>query len=374
MEAKIALLPGDGIGTEVVGAARKVLAAVEEHFGHTFHCEEYLVGGCAIDRTGNPLPMETLEACQSADGILLGAVGGPKWDDPGRAVRPEQGLLGLRKSLDLFANLRPIQPHPALLHASPVRAERLEGVDILMVRELTGGLYFGQPRLRREVDGQQQAVDTMVYSESEVRRVAHTAFQLARGRRRKVTSIDKANVLECSRLWRQTVMAVGKEYPDVTLEHLLVDAAAMHLITRPAAFDVMVTENLFGDILTDEASVLTGSIGNMPSASLGAGKNSLGLPVGLYEPIHGSAPDIAGKGVANPVGTVLSLALLLRYSLGLEEEAKAVETAVAQAISNGCRTADLAQSNESALSTEEMSAQIIRQILTVQPEKSYSKF
>jgi 3-isopropylmalate dehydrogenase len=369
MNAKIVLLPGDGIGPEVVGAAEKVLKAVEERFAHTFQCKTHLIGGCAIDQTGNPLPVDTFEACQSADGILLGAVGGPKWDDPNSPVRPEQGLLGLRKSLDLYANLRPIQPHLDLLQASPLRLERLQGVDILMVRELTGGLYFGQPRLRREVDGQQQAVDTMVYSEGEIRRVAHTAFQLARGRRRKVTSIDKANVLECSRLWRQTVTTLGNEYPEITLEHLLVDSAAMQLITRPAAFDVMVTENMFGDILTDEASVLTGSIGNMPSASLGAEKNSLGLPVGLYEPIHGSAPDIAGKGIANPVGTILSLALLLRHSLGLEMEAQTVEKAVSTTISEGYRTADIAVNHGQVMTTQEISSHVIRHILEVQPER-----
>jgi 3-isopropylmalate dehydrogenase len=370
MQAKIALLPGDGIGPEVVGAARRVLAAVETRFGHSFQCREYPIGGIAIDQTGSPLPVETYEGCQTADGILLGAVGGPKWDDPTQSVRPEQGLLGLRKSLDLFANLRPIQPHPALLHASPVKAELLQGVDILMVRELTGGIYFGQPRHRRQVNGEAQAVDTMVYTESEIRRVAQVAFQLAQNRRGKVTSIDKANVLECSRLWRQTVAATATEYPQVALEHLLVDAAAMYLIARPQAFDVMVTENMFGDILTDEASVLAGSIGNMPSASLGAEVNFLGFPIGLYEPIHGSAPDIAGKGIANPVGTILSLAMLLRHSLGLEEEARAVETAVSETITSGNLTADLVPLGQPALSTEGMGAVIIQRILATQPERA----
>ncbi len=369
MDARIVLLPGDGIGPEVVGAAREVLEAIGRYAGHNFRCQEYPIGGCAIDLTGNPLPDETFAACQAADGILLGAVGGPQWDNPGGAVRPEQGLLGLRKGLDLFANLRPVQPHPALLAASPLREERLAGVDILMVRELTGGIYFGQPRLRRELNREQQAVDTMAYSESEIRRVAITAFELALQRRKKVTSVDKANVLECSRLWRETVTVVGKEYPAVTLEHLLVDAAAMHLLTRPNTFDVLVTENMFGDILSDEASVLSGSIGNQPSASLGEKRNSIGLPVGLYEPIHGSAPDIAGKGIANPIGTILSLALMLRYSLGLANEAVLIENAVSTALHNGARTADLAGPGQTPLSTRKMSAEICRRIFDT-PERN----
>jgi len=358
MEAMIVLLPGDGIGPEVLAAAHEILECVAVRFGHTFHMEEHLVGGSAIDAFGSPLPEETLEACREADAVLLGAVGGPKWDDPQAAVRPEQGLLGLRKSLGLYANLRPVKPHPSLLDASPLRRERLQDVDLLVVRELTGGIYFGEPRFRRQVNGEEQAVDSMVYSESEIRRVAHLAFQLARSRRKNVTSIDKANVLECSRLWRQTVSAVAREYPDVTLQHLLVDAAAMHLLTRPASFDVMLTENLFGDILTDEASVLSGSMGNLASASLGDAPNSVGQRRGLYEPIHGSAPDIAGKGIANPVGTILSAAFLLRYSLGLEAEAQAVESAVDRALASGCRTADLAQEGETFLTTREMSAAI----------------
>jgi 3-isopropylmalate dehydrogenase len=358
MEAMIVLLPGDGIGPEVLAAGREILECVAVRFGHTFHMEVHLVGGSAIDAVGSPLPEETLEACRQADAVLLGAVGGPKWDDPHATLRPEQGLLGLRKNLGLYANLRPVRPHPAVLDASPLRRERLQNVDLLVVRELTGGIYFGEPRLRRRLNGEEQAVDSMVYSESEIRRVAHLAFQLASTRRKRVTSVDKANVLECSRLWRQTVSAVAREYPDVTLEHLLVDAAAMHLLTRPASFDVMLTENLFGDILTDEASVLSGSMGNLPSASLGAATNRLGQPRGVYEPIHGSAPDIAGKGIANPVGTILSTAFLLRYSLGLEAEAQAVEKAVDQALASGCRTADLAQEGETSLTTREMSAAI----------------
>jgi 3-isopropylmalate dehydrogenase len=364
MKATITLLPGDGIGPEVVGAACELLSVVGETFHHQFETGEYLIGGCAIDATGSALPEDTLSACQHSDAVLLGAVGGPKWDDPTAAVRPEQGLLGLRKQLELFANLRPVKPHPALIQASPVRPERLAGVDLMVVRELTGGLYFGQPRLRRVVDGMLQAVDTMTYTESEIQRVARTAFSLARKRRAKVTSVDKANVLECSRLWRQTVNEVAKDYPEVTLEHLLVDAAAMHLITRPAAFDVMLTENLFGDILTDEASVLSGSMGNLPSASLGDAKNAHGYPRGLYEPIHGSAPDIAGKGIANPIGTILSLAMLLRHSLGLETEAQTVEQAVHEVLTAGYRTADIAQaSTQPPCDTRQMGA-LIKQKFT----------
>jgi 3-isopropylmalate dehydrogenase len=367
MEAKIVLLPGDGIGVEIVRAAVQVLGAVGGRFGHVFETEERLIGGCAIDAVGDPLPAETLSTCERADAILLGAVGGPKWDDPAAAVRPEGGLLKLRQKLALYANLRPVRPHPALLEASPLRPERLAGVDVLIVRELTGGIYFGQPRLRRTVDDQVEAVDSMVYSESEIRRVARTAFELARGRRGVVSSVDKANVLETSRLWRQTVNAVAAEYPDVSLEHVLVDAAAMFLITRPGSFDVLLTGNMFGDILSDEASVLTGSVGNLPSASLGERINRAGLPCGLYEPIHGSAPDIAGKGIANPIGTILSAAMLLRHSLGLEAEAQLVEAVVSEALSEGCRTADLTQPGGDALDTAGMTQAIVGRILERRP-------
>ncbi|NOY98329.1 MAG: 3-isopropylmalate dehydrogenase [Chloroflexi bacterium] len=362
MKAMITLLPGDGIGPEVVDAAQAMLEAVAERFGHTFKMEAHPIGGAAIDLTGNPLPEETLNACREADAVILGAVGGPKWDDPTAAVRPEQGLLGLRKGLGLFANLRPVQPHPTLLNASPLRPERLENVNLLVVRELTGGIYFGEPRFRRTVNGEEQAVDTMAYTESEVRRVARLAFQLAGKRQGKVTSVDKANVLESSRLWRQTVTQVAEEYPDIALEHLLVDAAAMHLLTRPGTFDVMVTANLFGDILTDEASVLTGSMGNLPSASLGEGTNRFGKPRGLYEPIHGSAPDIAGKGIANPIGTILSTAMMLRHSLGLDDEATAVEAAVDAVLNAGHRTADIARPGESPLNTREMTEKLIERL------------
>lgn len=341
MEALIAVLPGDGIGREVTSAAGEVLTRVALCFGHSFQLCEHAVGGAAIDRFGDPLPAATLHGCRTADAVLLGAVGGPAWDDPAASLRPEQGLLRLRKELDLFGNLRPVKPHPHLREASPLRPELLSHVDILFVRELTADIYFGEPRLRRQVGGQVQAVDTMTYTESEIERVAHLAFSLARQRRGSLTSIDKANVLECSRLWRQTVSRVAAEFPDVSLEHMLVDAAAMHLLSRPASFDVVLTGNLFGDILTDEASLLSGSMGNLPSASLGPSLNRFGLPLGLYEPIHGSAPDLIGKGLANPIGTILSTALLLRHSLGLELEARAVEEAVDLVITAGCRTPDI---------------------------------
>ena len=354
-QANLVLTPGDGIGPEVVAAALQMLQAVADRFGHVFHTSQFLVGGCAIDAFGTALPDETLQAALKADAVLLGAVGGPRWDDPTASLRPEQGLLKLRKSMEVFANLRPVQLYPELLEASPVRLDRLQGVDLLVVRELTSDVYFGEPKLRRVVDGEIQAIDTMSYTEHEIRRVAHVAFQLARNRRKKVTSVDKANVLESSRLWRQVVTQVGEQYPDVSLEHILVDAASMYLISRPASFDVLVTGNLFGDILTDEASVLTGSMGNLPSASLGEKTNSLGLPRGLYEPIHGSAPDIAGLMIANPIGTIMSVSMLLRHSLGLLHEAEAVENSVKRAITAGHRTRDLGGN----LDTQQMTAAVI---------------
>jgi len=353
MKANIVLLPGDGIGPEVLNATQRVLGAIAEKYNHQFSYDEHLIGGASMDVHGTALTDDALKACQQSDAILLGAVGGPKWDDPTAKVRPEQGLLALRKGMGTFANLRPVKPHSDLLDASPLRPERLDGVDFVVVRELTGGIYFGEPRERRAFDGGIQAVDTMSYTDAEIRRVAHLAFKLARGRRGKVTSVDKANVLESSRLWRQTVTEVANEYPDVELEHILVDAVAMFLIQRPASFDVILTANMFGDILTDEASVLTGSMGNLPSASLGDSGP------GLYEPIHGSAPDIAGQGVANPIGTILSMAMMLRYSLELEDEALAVEKAVIEVLSAGHRTKDLANTGETALSTEEMTALIV---------------
>ena len=350
MQFNITLLPGDGIGPEVVHEAVRVLDVIAVKCGHTFIYREHLMGGCSIDRYGTSLTDETLADCQSADAVLFGAVGGPKWDDPNAKDRPERGLLALRKGLGVFANLRPVKVHPALIDASPLKPEKLKGVDILVLRELTGGLYFGQPKMREMVDGKERAVDTLEYFDFEIRRILELAFRLAKDRKKKVTSVDKANVLESSRLWRQTATTVGKEHPDVTLEHQLVDSAAMKLITSPASMDVLVTENMFGDILTDEASVLAGSMGMLPSASL----SETGL--GLYEPIHGSAPDIAGKGIANPIGTILSGALMLRYSLKLEDEAETIERAVDQAITHGARTADIG----GTLTTRQMTDEIIQ--------------
>lgn len=362
MKSRIAVLPGDGIGAEVTDAASELLEVIGTKYGQQFQMEEFLVGGCAIDAKGTALPGETLEACINSDAVLLGAVGGPKWDDPLAAVRPEQGLLGLRKELGLFANLRPVKPHPELLDASPLKTEILEDVDIMVVRELTGGIYFGEPQGRSIQDGVETAVDTMSYSIPEVKRVAELAFQLAKDRKGKVTSVDKANVLETSRLWRQVVSEVAETHPNVELETMLVDAATMHLLLRPSSFDVLVTANMFGDILTDESSLLVGSMGNLPSASLGENLNQYGKPRGMYEPIHGSAPDIAGKGIANPIGAILSAALLLRYSLGLEDAARAVEEAVSKTLRDGLRTVDLAAPGEDSLSTKEMLARIIDRI------------
>ena len=338
MKSLIALLPGDGIGPEVAREGERVLQAVASRFNHTFELRSALIGGAAIDATGSPLPEETAALCREADAVLLGAVGGPKWSDPNAKVRPEQGLLALRREIGVFANLRPIQPHPALSPSSPIKDHLLTGVDIMFVRELTGGIYFGE-KTRSET----QASDLCVYTVGEIERIVRVACELARDRKRRVLSVDKANVLETSRLWRATTEAlVESEYPDITLEHMLVDAAAMHLLKAPASLDVLVTENMFGDILTDEASMLAGSLGMLPSASLGADKK------GLYEPIHGSAPDIAGKGIANPYAMILSTALLLRHSLGLETEAQAVERAVNQAIEERIFTADLATDGTAA--------------------------
>ncbi|MBI5702931.1 MAG: 3-isopropylmalate dehydrogenase [Chloroflexota bacterium] len=352
MKYKITLLPGDGIGPEVIAEAVRALEAVAGKFGHTFAFTERLMGGCSIDKFGSSLTDETLADCQAADAVLLGAVGGPKWDDPNAKDRPERGLLALRKGLGVFANLRPVKVHPALIDSSPLKPEKLAGVDILVVRELTGGLYFGLPKGREMKDGRERAVDTLEYYDYEIRRALNLAFKLAAERKKKVASVDKANVLESSRLWRQIAVQVGKEHPDITLEHVLVDTAAMRLITAPAHMDVIVTENMFGDILTDEASVLAGSMGMLPSASLGESGP------GLYEPIHGSAPDIAGKGIANPLGAILSAALLLRYSLHLETEAAALEKAADEAIAAGARTADLG----GTLTTRQMADEIIRRL------------
>ncbi|MHB9032140.1 MAG: 3-isopropylmalate dehydrogenase [Anaerolineae bacterium] len=345
MHANIAVLPGDGIGLEVTTEAVKVLRAVAARYQHSFTFTQALVGGAAIDAYNNPLPEDTLAVCRKSEAVLFGAVGGPKWDDPTKPIRPEQGLLGLRKGLGLFANLRPVKLNPLLLDASTIKPEVLKGTDLVVVRELTGGIYFG---VRGRTENGTSAYDTMTYTTHEIERVLRVAFELARGRRKHVTSVDKANVLECSRLWRETATRIAAEYPDIQFEHLLVDSCAMHLIRRPASFDVIVTENMFGDILTDEASMLAGSMGMLPSASLGAGKH------GLYEPIHGSAPDIAGQGIANPLAAILSSALLLRYSLGLEPEARAVEAAVNEALVQGYRTADLAAPGMQRSSTSQM--------------------
>jgi 3-isopropylmalate dehydrogenase len=358
MNFNITLLPGDGIGPEIVTEAVRVLETIACNCGHSFTFTERLMGGCSIDRYGSSLTDETLADCQAADAVLLGAVGGPKWDDANAKDRPERGLLALRKGLGVFANLRPVKVHPALFEWSPLKPEKLQGVDILVVRELTGGLYFGWPKGRDIKDGRERAVDTLEYYDYEIQRVMELAFKLARGRKKKVTSVDKANVLESSRLWRQIATKVGAEHPDIELEHVLVDTASMRLITGPAWLDVVVTENMFGDILTDEASVLAGSMGMLPSASLGqahAGKNK---GPGLYEPIHGSAPDIAGQGIANPVGTILSSAMLLRHSLGLEGEAASIERAVDAAITAGARTVDVG----GKLNTRQMADEIIKRL------------
>ncbi len=337
--ASIVVFSGDGVGPEVMAEAKRVLAAVSERFDVAFALDDRLIGGAAIDAYGVPLRPEDIAAAGAADAVLLGAVGGPKWDNPQATVRPEQGLLTIRKELGLYANLRPVSVFPALESASPLKPELVRGVDVMVVRELTGGIYFGKPSHRtQEADGW-MAVDTLVYTEQEIERVLRLAFEIAQGRSKKLASVDKANVLESSRLWRSIATRLAPEYPDVTMEHVLVDSMAMHLIRQPARFDVIVTENMFGDILTDEASVLAGSIGLLPSASLGAPRN--GRRPGLYEPIHGSAPDIAGQGKANPVGTILSVAMMLRTSLGLDDAANAVEAAVAATIDAGIRTGDL---------------------------------
>lgn len=348
----IASLPGDGIGPEVVEAGRAVLDHIANRFGHRFEIREHLIGGAAIDATGDPLPPDTIAACLESDAVLLGAVGGPAWSDPNAAVRPEQGLLRLRATLGVFANLRPVQILPELSAASPIKPDRLVGVDLMVVRELTGGIYFGQ-----KTRDENSASDLCSYQVSEIERIIRIAAALAVKRRGNLCSVDKANVLETSRLWRSvTTRIVAEEFPGLRLEHMLVDAAAMHLINKPAYFDVVVTENMFGDILTDEASMLAGSMGMLPSASVGATNR------GLYEPIHGSAPDIAGKGVANPCGTIASVALLLRHSLGLSSEADMLERAIRTVVAGGARTADIAVAGDRALSTREMTAGIIRQL------------
>ena len=352
MEALITLLPGDGIGPEVTSSGKKILSTIEEIYDHKFSYEEKLIGGSAIDAGHLPLPEETIASCKESNAIILGAVGGPKWSDPNAKVRPEQGLLGLRETLKVFANIRPVKVMPELISASPLKKELLENVDLVVIRELTGGIYFGE-----KYKDDNHASDLCIYHDYEVDRIVRLASNIAMTRRKKLASIDKANVLETSRFWRnRTNNIVTTEYPDIDLEHILVDAAAMYLISKPSEFDVIVTENMFGDILTDEASMLAGSMGMLPSASIGEGVK------GLYEPIHGSAPDIAGQGIANPCGMILSIALLLRYSLKLEDEASFLEKSVENVISAGARTKDIATAGQVVLNTEEMTNCIIRDL------------
>ena len=355
MEFKIALVKGDGIGPEIVDSAVRVLEKIGQKFGHTFHCTPYLAGGCAIDAVGIPLPQETVDGCLAADSVLLGAVGGPKWDKNPGNLRPEKALLGLRAALGLFTNLRPAKIYPALAGDCPLRPDIVaHGFDMVMVRELTGGIYFGE-RGRRDGKYGPEAYDTEAYSVMEIERIARVAFETARKRRKNVISIDKANVLETSRLWRETVHRIAEEYPDVTCTDMLVDNAAMQLVRNPAQFDVVVTTNMFGDILSDEASQITGSIGLLPSASLGSTKR------GLYEPIHGSAPDIAGQNKANPIATILSAAMMLRYSFDLGAEADAIEAAVDRVLNKGLRTADLG-GGEASLGCTEMTDAILAEL------------
>ncbi len=350
MDAVIALLPGDGIGPEVTHCARTILSGVAEKYQHNFTFREELIGGVAMEAGGSPLPAATIDCCKSSDAVLLGAVGGPKWSDPNAKVRPEQGLLELRSVLEVYANLRPVKIYDELAAASPLKADLLKGVDMLFIRELTGGIYFGA-KTRDETS----ASDLCTYKTHEIERVVRVAAKLAGARRKKLCSIDKANVLETSRLWRDvTDRLMKQEFGEIELETLLVDAAAMHLLSRPADFDVLVTENMFGDILTDEASMLAGSLGMLPSASIGDSAR------GLYEPIHGSAPDIAGQGIANPCAAIASAALLLRHSLGLTREAVAVEAAIGDAIAAGARTADIATPNDTTVSTQQMNDEIMR--------------
>lgn len=351
MKATVAVLPGDGIGPEVTAHAVHLLSAIAKKHGHDFSFPAGLIGGIAIDETGGPLPDETLAICENADAVLLGAVGGPKWSDPTSNVRPEQGLLGIRQHFGLFANLRPVKAYPALIEQAPLRADLLQGLDILFVRELVSGIYFGE---RQEQGAGTEAFDTMRYSRQQVEQVAAVAFRAAQRRRKKLSSVDKANVLASMRLWRRTVVEVHEEYADVELEHLLVDAATMHLLTRPGSFDVILAGNMFGDILSDEASVLAGSLGMLPSASLRSDS------FGLYEPVHGSAPDIAGQGKANPIGMFLSAAMLLRYSMQLEAEAQSIEAAIDAALEEGLGTADIKR--DGAVSTDEFAQAVISRL------------
>jgi len=360
MKFDVAVLPGDGIGPEVIAQALKVLRAVGEKFGHSFHFHDGLIGGVAIDTLGTALSHETLEMCKQCDAVLLGAVGGSKWDDPQAKIHPEDGLLALRKGLELFANLRPVKVFPMLVDSTNLKPGVVREVDLVVVRELTGGLYFGQPKKQWRTPEGRQAVDTLAYSEAEIERILRVGFELARSRRKKLTSVDKANVLQSSRLWRQIAVEISADYPDVELQHMLVDACAMRFIQRPSEFDVLVTENMFGDILTDEASMLAGSMGMLPSASL-AGIPK-GKTFGMYEPIHGSAPRRAGQNMANPIATILSVAMMLRYSFALETEAQTVEDAVLATLEQGYRTYDIMSEGKTKVGTKEMGDLIAQKV------------
>ena len=362
MQFSLAALPGDGIGPEVTAEAVKVLQAVGSRFGHAFNLRYGLVGGAAIDEAGIAFSNDTLRMCQGCDAVLLGAVGGPRWDDPQASVHPEDGLLALRKGLGLFANLRPVRVFPVLVNATNLKPEVIRGVDFIFVRELTGGLYFGRPKRQWRTSRGRRAIDSMAYSEQEIERIVRVGFEIARGRGKKLVSVDKANVLESSRLWRQVAIEVAGEYPDVELEHMLVDACAMRLIQNPAYFDVIVTENTFGDILTDEASMLAGSMGMLASASL-AGVPREGVNIfGLYEPIHGSAPRRAGLNMANPLAIILSIAMMLRYSFGLIKEAQTVESAVDEVLEEGYRTYDIMSEGKLKVGTREMGDLIVKKV------------
>ena len=362
MQFNLAVLPGDGVGPEVTAEAVKVLKAVGSRFGHNFNLHYGLVGGVAIDETGVALSQDTLKMCQGSDAVLLGAVGGPKWDEPKAKVRPEDGLLTLRKRLGLFANLRPVKVFPVLVDATNLKPEVIEGVDFVFVRELTGGLYFGRPKRQWQTSRGRRAIDTMAYSEQEIERIVRVGFELARGRRKKLVSVDKANVLQSSRLWRQVAMEVAEGYPDVELEHMFVDACGMRLIQNPTYFDVVVTGNMFGDILSDEASMLAGSMGMLPSASL-AGVPKEGVNIfGMYEPIHGSAPRRAGLNMANPLAIILSVAMMLRYSFGLIKEAQMVESAIDEILKEGYRTYDIMGESKTKVGTKEMGDLVAKKI------------
>ncbi len=364
MKTSLVVMPGDGVGPEIIDATRKVMSAVESRFGHAFECLDVAIGGAALDAYGVPLRPEDLAQCKRADAVLLGAVGGPKWDDAPIDLRPERGLLALRKGMGLFANLRPVSVHPSLAENSPLRAEIVDSVDLVVVRELTGGIYFGKPSRQWTDSRGRAAVDTMKYREGEVERVVRLAFELARTRKGQLASVDKSNVLATSRLWRAVVDEIATDYPDVALEHVLVDAMAMRLIRQPSRFDVIVMENMFGDILTDEASVIAGSIGLLPSASLGNTRSATDHQRrGVYEPIHGSAPAMAGQNRANPTGTILSFAMLLRSSLDLHQEAASVEKSVSDTIAEGVRTPDIADGVAPSASTAEFGEAVAERVL-----------